>query len=104
MIRLLWVDRKATVIQIITSYNQGMQNNISECTKQTGYSSYSICVKPAGTGNGKLRLLFTQACIGQYKAGKTSNGRLRTCESMDSPCLLSVDQAASCGVMMWGFF
>lgn len=33
-----------------------------------------------------------------------SNGRLRTCESMDSPCLLSVDQAASCGVMMWGFF
>lgn len=61
MVRLLWVDRKATVIQIITSYNQGMQKNISECTKQTGYGSYSICVKPAGTGNGKLRLLFTQA-------------------------------------------
>lgn len=79
MVRLLWVDRKATVIQIITSYNQGMQNNISECTKQTGYSSYSICVKPAETGNGKLRLLFTQACIGQYKAGKTSVLNLNFC-------------------------
>ncbi len=37
-------DRKATVTQITTRYNQGMQNTISECTtrrtlKQMGYSS-----------------------------------------------------------------
>uniref|UniRef100_A0AAR2L1M3 Transposase Tc1-like domain-containing protein n=1 Tax=Pygocentrus nattereri TaxID=42514 RepID=A0AAR2L1M3_PYGNA len=37
-------DRKATVTQITTCYNQGMQNTISECTtrrtmKKMGYSS-----------------------------------------------------------------
>ncbi len=30
--RLVRVDRKATVTQITTRYNQGMQNAISECT------------------------------------------------------------------------
>ncbi len=42
--RLVRDDRKATVTQIITHYNQGMQNTISEHTtrrplKQMGYSS-----------------------------------------------------------------
>ncbi len=42
--RLVRDDRKATVTQIITRYNQGMQNTISERTtrrtlKQMGYSS-----------------------------------------------------------------
>ncbi len=30
--RLVRDDRKATVTQITTHYNQGMQNTISECT------------------------------------------------------------------------
>ncbi len=42
--RLVRDDRKATVTQITTRYNQGMQDTISECTtrrtlKQMGYSS-----------------------------------------------------------------
>ncbi len=42
--RLVRDDSKATVTQITTRYNQGMQNTISECTtrrtlKQMGYSS-----------------------------------------------------------------
>ncbi len=42
--RLVRDDRKATITQIITCYNQGMQNTISEHTacrtlKQMGYSS-----------------------------------------------------------------
>ncbi len=44
MERLVRDDRKATVTQITTRYNQGMQNTISEHTtrrtlKQMGYSS-----------------------------------------------------------------
>ncbi len=44
MNRLVIDDRKATVTQITTRYNQGMQNTISECTtrrtlKQMSYSS-----------------------------------------------------------------
>ncbi len=42
--RLVRDDRKATLTQINTRYNQGIQNTISECTtcrtlKQMGYSS-----------------------------------------------------------------
>ncbi len=44
MDKLVRDDRKATVTQITTRYNQGMQNTISECTtrrtlKQMDYSS-----------------------------------------------------------------
>ncbi len=60
-------DRKATVTQIITRYNQGMQNTISEQTthrtlKQMGYSSrrpHQVLLLSAK--NRKRRIQFTQA-------------------------------------------
>ncbi len=65
--RLVSDDRKATVTQITTRYNQGMQNNISEHTthrtlKQMGYSSripHRVLLLSAK--NRKRRLQFTQA-------------------------------------------
>ncbi len=64
--RLLRDDRKATVTQIITRYNQGMQNTISEHTtrrtlKQMGYSSrrpHRVLLLSAE--NRKRRIQFTQ--------------------------------------------
>ncbi len=63
-----WVkdDRKAIVTQIITRYNQGMQNIISEHTtrrtlKQMGYSSRRPHRVPLlSAKNRKWRLQFTQ--------------------------------------------
>ncbi len=65
--RLVRDDRKATVTQINTCYNQGMQNTISECTthqtlKQMGYSSRRQHRVPLlSAKNRKRRLQFTQA-------------------------------------------
>ncbi len=59
-------DRKATVTQITTRYNQGMQNTISEHTtrrtlKQMGYSSRRPHRVPLlSAKNRKRRLQFTQ--------------------------------------------
>ncbi len=67
MDRLLRDDRKATVTQITTRYNQGMQNTISERTtrrtlKQMSYSSRrSHRVLLLSAKNRKQRLQFTQA-------------------------------------------
>ncbi len=67
MSRLVRDDRKTTVTQITTHYNQGMQNAISECTtlrtlKQMGYSSRRPHRVPLlSAKNGKRRLQFTQA-------------------------------------------
>ncbi len=66
MDRLVRDDRKATVTQITTCYNQGMQNTISERTtrrtlKQMGYSSRrSHRVPLLSAKNRKQRLQFTQ--------------------------------------------
>ncbi len=65
--RLVRDDRKATVTQITTRYNQGMQNAISECTtrrtlKQMGYSSrrpHRVLLLSAK--NRKRRLQFARA-------------------------------------------
>uniref|UniRef100_A0AAR2LKA7 Transposase Tc1-like domain-containing protein n=1 Tax=Pygocentrus nattereri TaxID=42514 RepID=A0AAR2LKA7_PYGNA len=65
--RLVQDDRKATVTQITTCYNQGMQNTISKRTtcgtlKKMGYSSrrpYRVPLLSAK--NRKLRLQFTRA-------------------------------------------
>ncbi len=60
-------DRKATVTQITTRYNQGMQNTIPERTtrqtlKQMGYSSRRLHRVPLlSAKRRKLRLQFTQA-------------------------------------------
>ncbi len=65
--RLVRDDRKATVTQITTRYNQGMQNTISERTthrtmKQMGSSSRRPHQEPLlSAKNRKRRLQFTQA-------------------------------------------
>ncbi len=67
MDRLVRDDRKATVTQITTRYNQGMQNTISEHTtrrtlKQMGYSSRRPHRVPLlSAKNRKRRPHFTQA-------------------------------------------
>ncbi len=64
--RLVRDDRKATVTQITTRYNQGMQNTISEHTtrrtlKQMGYSSRKPHWVPLlSAKNRKQRLQITQ--------------------------------------------
>ncbi len=65
--RLVRDDRKATVTQITTRYNQGMQNTISERTthwtlKQMGSSSRRPHRVPLlSAKNRKRRIQFTQA-------------------------------------------
>ncbi len=67
MDRLVRDDRKATVTQITTRYNQGMQNTISKRTthrtlKQMSYSSRRTHRVPLlSAKNRKQRLQFTQA-------------------------------------------
>ncbi len=60
--RLVRDDRKATVSQITTHYNQGMQNTISECTtrqtlKQMGYSSRRQHRVPLLSAKNRKRML-----------------------------------------------
>ncbi len=121
-------DRKATVTQI-TTYNQGMQNTISERTtrltlKQMGYSSRRPHRVPLlSTKNRKRRLQFAQAhqncTIEDWKNVawsdesrfllRHSDGRVRIWrkehESMDPSCLVSTVQAGGGGgVMVRGIF
>ncbi len=93
MVRLVRDDRKATVVQINTRYNQGMQNTISEHTtrrtlKQMGYSSRRPHREPLlSAKNRKRRLQFTQAHkIGQQKIGKTLPGLM----SLDFCCAIQM--------------
>ncbi len=125
--RLVGDDRKATVTQITTRYNQGIQNTISKRTtrrtlKQMGY----ICRRPhrvlllsaIRTGNGGYSS-YRLTKSGQYKIGKKvawsdesrfllrhSDGRVRIWrtehESMDPSCLVSTVQVGGGGVMVWG--
>ncbi len=126
--RLVRDDRKSTVTQITTRYNQGMQNTISEHTtrrtlKQMGYSSrrpHRVLLLSAK--NRKRRLQFTQThknwTIEDWKNVawsdesrfllRHSDGRVRIWrkeyERMDLSCLVSTVQAAGGGVMVWGTF
>ncbi len=128
MDRLVRDDRKATVTQITTRYNQGMQNTISERTthrtlKQMGYSSrrpHRMLL--LSDKNRKRRIQFTQAhqnwTIEDWKNVawsdeswfllQHSDARVRMClkehESMDPSCLVSTVQAGGDGVMVWGIF
>ncbi len=129
MCRLVRYDRKATVSQIITRYNQVMQNTISEHTtqwtlKQMGYSSRRPHRVPLlSAKNRKRSLQFTQAhqnwTIEDWKNVawsdesrfllRHSDGRVRIWykehESMDASCLVSTVQAGGGGgVMVWGIF
>ncbi len=124
--RLVRDDRKATVTEITTRYNQGMQNTISERTtrrtlKQMNYSSRRPHRVPLlSAKNRKLRLQFAQAhqnwTIEDWKSIawsdesrfllQHSDVRVRFwCkehESMDPSCLVSTVQAGGGGVMVWG--
>ncbi len=126
--RLVRDDRKTTVTQINTRYNQGMQNTISERTtrrtlKQMGYSSRRPHRVPLlSAKNRKRRLQFTQAhqnwTIEDWKNVawsdesrfllRHSDGRVRIqCkehESMAPSCLVSTVQAAGGGLMVWGIY
>ncbi len=120
-------DRKATVTQIITRYNQGMQNTISEHTthrtlKQMDYSSRRPHRVPLlSAKNRKRRIQFTQDhqnwtiedCKNIAWSDESrfllqhSDGRVRIwCkehESTDPSCLVSTVQAGG-GVMVRGIF
>ncbi len=86
--RLVRDDRKATVTQITTRYNQGIQNTISErktcqTLKQMGYNSRRPHRVPLlSAKNRKWWLQFTQA----------------------PSCLVSTVQAGGGGIMVWGVF
>ncbi len=126
--RLLRDDRKATITQITTRYNQDTQKTISECTtrwtlKQMGYSSRRPHRVPLlSAKNRKRRLQFAQT----HQSWTTedwknvawsfefrfllqhSDVRVRICrkehESMDPSCLVSMVQAGGGGVIVWGIF
>ncbi len=126
--RLVRDDRKTTVTQIITLYNRGMQNAISEHTthqtlKQMGSSSRRPHRVPLlSAKNRTRRLQFTQAhqnwTIEEWKNVtwsdesrfllRHSDGRVRIWrkehESMDTSCLVSTVQAGVGGLMVWGIF
>ncbi len=125
--RLVRDDRKATVTQITSRYNQGMQNTISERTtrqtlKQMGSSSRRPHRVPLlSAKNRKRRQQFTQShknwTIEDWKniawseesrfLLRYSDGRVRIWrkehESMDPSCLVSTVQAGG-GVMVLGVF
>ncbi len=126
--RMVRDDRKATVTQISTRYNQGMHNIISEHTtrrtlKQMGYSSRRPHRVPLlSVKNRKQRLQFAQAhqnwTIEDWKNAawsdesrfllQNSDGMIRIWykehECMDPSCLFSVAQAAGGGLMVWRIF
>ncbi len=120
--RLVRDDRKTTVTQITTRYNQGMHNTISERTthrtlKQMGYSSRTPHRVPLlSAKNRKRRLQFAQVhqnwTIEDWSKRWSdesrflllhSDGRVRIWrkehESMDPSCLVSTVQAGGGGVM-----
>ncbi len=125
--RLVRDDRKATVTQITTLYNQGMPNTIFEHTthrtlKQMGYSSRRPHRVPLlSAKNRKRRIQFAQvhqnwiiedcknvAWSDESRFLRHSDGRVRIWhkehESMDPSCLVSTVQAGVGGVMVWGIF
>ncbi len=121
-------DKKTTVTQITTRYNQGMQDTISEHTtrrtmKQMGYSSRRPHRVPLlSDKNRKRRVQFTQDhqnwTIEDWKnVAWSDESRLllwhsdyrvriwrKEHESMDPSCLVSTVQAGGGGVMVWGYF
>ncbi len=114
-------DRKATVTQIISRYNLGMQNTISEHTTHRTLKQMSCSRRPhrvllLSDKNRKRRIQFTQThqnwTIEDWKNVawsdesrfllRHSDGRVRIWrkehESMDPSCLVSTVQACGDGV------
>ncbi len=109
MDKLVRDDRKATVTQITTRYNQGMQNTISEhithrTLKQIGYSSRRPHRVPLLSAKNRKRAWSDESRF----LLRHSDGRVRIWrkehESMDISCLVSTVQAGCCGVIVWGIF
>ncbi len=107
--RLVRDDIKATVTQINTRYNQGMQNTISERTthrtlKQMGYSSRRPHRVPLNTRSLEKRCLVWWVLISAAIFRCRVRIWCKEHESMDPSCLVSTVQAGGGGVMMWGIF
>ncbi len=94
--RLVRDDRKATVTQITTRYNQGMQNTISEHTTRRTLKQMGSSSRRPHRDTHSLVSAATFRC------------RVRICrkehESMDPSWLVSTVQAGAGGVMVWGIF
>ncbi len=119
--RLVRDDRKATVTQITTRYNQDMQNTISEhTTRRTLKQMCSSSRRPhrvplLSDKNRKRRQNWTiEDCknvdwsdeswfLLQYSDVRVRIWR-KEHESMDPSCLVSMVQAGSGDVMVWGIF
>ncbi len=128
MDRLVRDDRKSTLTQITTRYNQDLQNTISEHTtrrtlKQMGSSSRRPHRVPLRSDkNSTRRIQFTKTHQNwtiedlQNVAWsdesrfllRHSDGRVRIWrkehESMDLSCLVSMVQAGGGGLLVWGIF
>uniref|UniRef100_A0A3B3RJQ1 Transposase Tc1-like domain-containing protein n=1 Tax=Paramormyrops kingsleyae TaxID=1676925 RepID=A0A3B3RJQ1_9TELE len=127
--RLIQADRRATLTEITTRYNRGMQQSICEATTRTtlrrmGYNSRRPHRVPLiSTTNRKKRLQFARAhqnwTVEDWKNVawsdesrfllRHSKSRVRIWrtqnENMDPSCLVTTVQAAGGGgVMVWGMF
>ncbi len=127
--RLVRDDRKATVTQITTRYNQVMYYTISECTthrtqKQMGYSSRRPQrVSLLSAKNRKRRLQFAEAHLNwtvedwkniawsdesqllvRHSDIRVIIWERKKHESMDPSCLVSMVQTGVSGVMCLGYF
>ena len=126
--RLIQADRRATLTEITTRYNRGMQQSICEATTHTtlrrmGYNSRRPHRVPLiSTTNRKKRLQFARAhqnwTVEDWKNVawsdesrfllRHSDGRVRIWrkqnENMDPSCLVTTVQAGGGGVMVWGMF
>ncbi len=126
--RLVRDDRKATVTQITTRYNQGMQHTISERTTRRTLKK-SPGLQQQKTTPGAAPVSYEQETEAKYRTGspkldnrrlenvawsdesqfllRHSDGRVRIWhkehESMDPSCLVSTVQAGG-GVIVWGIF
>ncbi len=117
--RLVRDDRKATVTQITTRYNQGIQNTISERTtcrtlKQMGYSSrrpHRILLLSAKKGKGGYNsqlektlpgLMSLNFCCDIQMVG--SEFAIKNMKAVDPSCLVSTVQVGGGGIMVSGIF
>ncbi len=123
--RLVRDDRKATVTQITTCYNQGMQITSLNAQHVEPWSRWTTAAEDhTGCRSCQLRTahggynLHRLTKIGDWKKVawsdvsrfllRHSDSRVRILheehESMDPSCLVSTVQAGSGGVMVWGIF
>ncbi len=113
MVRLVREDRKATVTQITTRYNQGMQNTISECTTRSNPEADGLQQQKTNLGAAPVNWTTEDWKNVAWSDESRfllqhSDGRviiwLKEHKSMDPSCLVSTVQAAGGGVMVWGMF